>query len=328
LQINQLYFRITQALPLAVVFQLISRKLIQGIVMIFIVSILTFVLLASAGGDALTALRENPQISEETIEALRKTYGLDRPLYERYAGWLRNAASGDMGESLSFRAPVLGLVLRRLLNSFYLASTALFFALGLAFSLSLLSAMLRSAPLRVLIETIVLTSVSMPRILLSLLVLVLMAFTAGTSLQFGRDSFGLFLLTAAAFGIPLSGIFLAQIHSALEATMREDFVQLARAKGLSEWSVIFVHALRPSLNPVITLFGLSIGAMLGGSVIVESVLGWPGIGSLMVGAVRSRDVPLVMGIVLVSSVTVWFGNFLAELLQAINDVRIRAGNSA
>ncbi len=295
--------------------------------MIFIVSLITFALLASAGGDALTALRENPQVSEETIDALRRTYGLDRPLYERYAGWLLNAASGDMGESLSFRAPVLGLVLGRFLNSLYLASAALFFALGLAVSLSLLSALTRSASLRIFIEVIVLTTVSMPRILLSLLVLVLLAITAGTSLQIGRGSLTMFLLTAAALGIPLSGIFLAQIQSSLEATMREDFVQLARAKGLAEWAVIFRHALRPSLNPLITLFGLSIGALLGGSVIVESVLGWPGIGSLMVGAVRSRDVPLVMGIVLVSSLAVWSGNFLAELLQAINDVRIRAGNS-
>jgi peptide/nickel transport system permease protein len=105
--------------------------------------------------------------------------------------------------------------------------------------------------------------------------------------------------------------------------MREDFIKLARAKGLSEGTVILRHAIRPALNPVLTIAGLSFGAVLGGSVIVESVLGRQGLGTLMVTAVRGRDLPLVMGIVLFTSTAVWLGNALAELLQAINDKRIR-----
>ena len=105
--------------------------------------------------------------------------------------------------------------------------------------------------------------------------------------------------------------------------MREDFIKLARAKGLSESAVIFRHAVRPALNPVLTIAGLSLGGLLGGSVIVESVLGRQGLGTLMVSAVRGRDLPLVMGIVLLTSTAVWLGNALGELLQAINDKRIR-----
>jgi peptide/nickel transport system permease protein len=105
--------------------------------------------------------------------------------------------------------------------------------------------------------------------------------------------------------------------------MREDFIKLARAKGLGESSVILRHAVRPALNQVLTLIGLSLGAVLGGSVIVESVLGRQGLGTLMVSAVRARDLPLVMGIVLFTSAAVWLGNALGELLQAINDKRIR-----
>ncbi len=104
--------------------------------------------------------------------------------------------------------------------------------------------------------------------------------------------------------------------------MNEDFVQYARAKGLAEWVVIRRHALRAALNPFLTLFGLSLGGLLGGSVIVETVLGWPGIGALIVTAVRNRDVPVVMGVVLVASAAVWFGNTAAEFLQMLNDRRI------
>ncbi len=133
----------------------------------------------------------------------------------------------------------------------------------------------------------------------------------------------LFWLAALALSAPLISAFLAQFHGELQRTMREDFIKLARAKGLSESAVILRHAIRPALNPVLTIAGLSLGGVLGGSVIVESVLGRQGIGTLMVSAVRGRDLPLVMGIVLFTSTAVWLGNAIGELLQAFNDKRIR-----
>lgn len=105
--------------------------------------------------------------------------------------------------------------------------------------------------------------------------------------------------------------------------MNEDFIKLARAKGLSESAVIIRHASRAAIGPLLTLFGLSLGTLLAGSVIVETVLGWPGIGSLLVAAVRSRDLPVVMGVVLTASAAVWFGNAMAEILQMVNDKRLR-----
>jgi peptide/nickel transport system permease protein len=175
-----------------------------------------------------------------------------------------------------------------------------------------------------LIETIVVVTTSTPRIVLSLFALMIVAVFAGSSLNIASGSVSLFIICAVAMGLPLVGVFLAQFNEQLLLTMDQDFIQLARAKGLSEWKVILRHALRPALDPVISLFGLSIGVLLGGSVVVETILGWPGIGSLMVTAVRGRDVPLVMGIVLVASVAVWLGNTVAEFLQMANDKRIRA----
>ena len=273
----------------------------------------------AAGGDACQHF-ENTASIEQTWE--RRAIRPCRPVPIRFFNWFRAAAMGDLGSSITFRVPVSGLIVSRFVNTLYLATAAIFFALIVAIFLSFLSARLKSRAFRYVIDAVVLVFVSVPRILLSLLVLMLTAFLAGTPAQIGAGSLQMFVLTATALGLPLAGIFLGQFHEQLTGAMGEDFVQLARAKGLSEWTVIRRHASRAALVPLITLLGLSIGALLGGSVIVETILGWPGIGSLMVSAVRGRDVPLVMGIVLFSSLAVWIGNLAAEILQIINDKRL------
>lgn len=295
--------------------------------MILIVSAVTFALLSAAGGDALTALRDNPQISEETIEKLRRVYGLDRPLPVRFASWLGGALTGDLGESISYRVSVGGLIAVRLLNTMYLGAAALVFVLFVSISLSFLAARKPGKSMRFFIEALVLLTASTPRLVLALLVLMATAMMTGSAFAVGSGSLILFLLTAMVLASPLIAVFLAQGHEQLTAAMSEDFVSLARAKGLSEGVLIARHASRAALGPLLTLFGLSLGGLLGGSVIVETILGWPGIGSLTVSAVRTRDVPLVMGIVLVSSVAVWLGNTLAEVLQVVNDKRLRSDDA-
>jgi peptide/nickel transport system permease protein len=305
--------------------QLSIKKLIQGVAMILVVSAITFSLLSSAGGDALSGLRDNPQISETTIENLKKVYGLDRPFAERYGSWLFNAIKGDLGESFAFRVPVRTLAFSRLLNTAMLGISALTLAVGLSFLLAVLSTRYRSRVLSGSIELLILLTASTPRMVLALIALF-------ASLRFafafpdagGFNSFQL-ASVSVVLALPLISIYLAQLRAGLGDAMNEDFVRLARAKGLDEWRIILRHALRAALNPFLTISGLSLGGLLGGSVIVETVLGWPGIGALMVLAVRSRDVPLVMGIVIVTSIAVWIGNTIAEFLQLVNDRRLRTG---
>ena len=289
--------------------------------MVLIVSAVTFALLGLAGGDALTSLRDNPQVSAETIENLRRIYGLDQPMPVRYWRWLRGAVVGEMGESMYFRVPVSSLVWSRFLSTLLLGIAALAIALAVSFALAVAAARYKSKTLSGFIEFIVFFTASTPRIVLALIALIFVAQL--TTANSDAAPVAAFWLGAIALSAPLISIFLAQFHSGLSDTMNEDFVQLARAKGLSEGTVVRRHALRAALNPVLTIFGLSLGGVLGGSVIVETVLGRPGLGSLMVYAVRGRDFPLVMGIVLVTSATVWIGNTLAEMLQAMNDKRLR-----
>ena len=299
--------------------KLLLRKCLQGLMMILIVSAVTFALLGFAGGDALTQLRDNPQISDETIERLRSVYGLDQPLPVRYFRWLSGAVTGDLGESTYFRVPVSGLVWARSLNTFLLGTAAFAIALAFAVPLSLIGVRYKSMTIAAFIDSLILVSASTPRIVLALVTLAIsVRLTASV-----RSSAVLFWLVALVLSVPLISAFLAQFHGELQRMMREDFIMLARAKGLSESVVILRHAVRPALNPLLTIAGLSLGAVLGGSVIVESVLGRQGLGTLMVSAVRGRDLPLVMGIVLFTSTAVWLGNALGEMLQAVNDKRIR-----
>ncbi|MGB7201721.1 MAG: ABC transporter permease [Pyrinomonadaceae bacterium] len=303
---------------------LLIRKLIQGVLMLLVVSAITFVLLSAAGGDALSVLQDNPQISERTIENLRKVYGLDRPLIERYGSWLVNAATGNLGESIAFRIPVSTLVGSRFLNTLMMGVIALTLAISVSLLLAILSVMRGQPIVDTVIEILIFLTASTPRMVLSLLALLLSLSILPRGSAGGAQWFQL-IAGSIVLAVPLISIFLAQLVHGLKDVMEEDFIRLARAKGLSEWQVVSRHALRVSLNPFLTVAGLSLGGLLGGSVIVETVLGWQGIGALMVTAVRGRDVPLVMGIVLIASAAVWFGNTLAEFLQAMNDKRIRDG---
>lgn len=298
-------------------------KLIQGTAMLLAVSALTFFLLSSAGGDAFDALRENPQVSNETIERLRSVYGLDRPVASRYFAWLSSFATGDLGESLYFKMSVSSLVFTKLLYTTVLGFAALVIAWTIAIFLSYAAALRTSQTLDRAIEFLILVSASIPRIALSLFVLALMVWMSTESFGPQTGSLVSFILSAVVLAFPLISIFLAQTNSELRSAMDEEFVQLARAKGLDERTVIVKHASRAAMNPLITLFGLSLGGIISATVIVETILGWPGIGSLIVTAIRSRDIPLVMGIVVISSLAVWLGNAIAEMLQMLNDKRLR-----
>lgn len=304
-------------------FRFLIKKLLHGLLMILGVSIITFALLSAAGGDAFSGLRDNPQVSEQTINKLREVYGLDRPFLVRYGSWLGSAVQGDLGESFAFKMPVSGLVGARLQNTLMISLSALAISITVSLGLALISARYRSRLLEGAIDILILVAASTPRVVLAFIVLVISLRLSIAAPVAGETNSFLLISGAIVLAIPLISLFLAQIHDGLKEVMDEDFVRLARAKGLGEWTVVAKHALRVALNPFLTLFGLAFGALLGGSVIVETVLSWPGIGALMVSAVRGRDVPLVMGIVLVASAAVWIGNTLAEVLQVVNDPRIQ-----
>lgn len=302
------------------------RKVILGVVMFFGVSAITFGLLSAAGGDALTSLSENPQVSQETVDRLRAVYELDRPLTIRYLKWLGGLVQGDLGESFLYRTPVLGLLLARSLNTAMFAVAGLVIALGIAFPSAYLIVRTRSPWLDSLADVVVSLTASIPRMVAALVALLILISISGRSFA-GDRSLRALVLGALVISLPVIAVILAQAKGELARAVDLAFVQFARSKGLSERAVILRHALREALNPLLTIGGLSIGTMVSGSVVVETILGWPGIGSLLVAAVKGRDVSLVMGIVVATSVVVWLANTVAEIFQMINDPRLRSAEA-
>ncbi len=314
--------------------KLIVYRLAQSLLSLVIVTALVFALLAAAGGDALTALIEDPLASEATIDEMRRIYGLDRGLAARYWHWLSKALRGDLGESFFYHAPVAGLVVARLMKTMVLGVVALVFAWAVSLALGIPAARRPRGWIDRLCELVVTLSASTPRIVMALALLTLVSGTSlltlgGAASEDGiAASFAQVLLAALALSMPLIALFLAQVREGVRDSLNCDFVRTARAKGLSERAVIFRHALRTALNPLITISGYSLGGVMSGSVIVETILNWPGLGSLSVVAVRSRDVPLLMGVVLVTATAVFVCNLLADILLCLNDPRLRETSSA
>jgi peptide/nickel transport system permease protein len=317
------------------VLKLIAYRLMQTIVTLLIVTMLTFALLAAAGGDAVNSLGDDRLASEATIQQMRQIYELDQPLPVRYWRWLSNTARGNLGESFFYHAPVSSLLLPRLWNTAILAFLALLIAWAVALTLGTVAARRRNSWADKLCEVLILLSASTPRIVLALVVLALAsemswlsvgnssAVSGNSSLADNSASFMRVLLPAFVLAVPLIALFLAQVREGVREALNEDFVLVARAKGLRERDILICHALRAALNPLITIFGYSLGAVMSGSVIVETILGWQGLGHLSVVAVRSRDVPLLLGIVLITATAVFMGNLTSDILLHLNDPRLR-----
>jgi peptide/nickel transport system permease protein len=319
-----------RTIRVAAVLKLILSRALQGADVLLIVSALTFALLAAAGGDALSEMTSDLGASEAALAELRRVYGLDQPLAARYANWLGNLARGRLGESFYYHAPVAAIIWPRLVRTLALAAVALLLAVSFSLVLGALAARRRGGLWDRASELVILLTASTPRIVLALVALAIVARTswfpvggtgAGETLADFRPL--RILPPAVVLALPLVALFLAQAREGLSHALAQDYVQVARAKGLPERVVIMRHALRDALNPIITLFGYAFGSVVSGSVIVETVLGWPGLGALSVNAVRHRDVPLLMGVVMVTATAVLLGNLVADILLRLNDPRLR-----
>lgn len=308
--------------------KLILSRLLQGVLVLLILSFLIFALLARAGGDAVSRL-ETSRGSNETVENIRRIHGLDRPLMERYRNWLGEAARGDLGHSLILQAPVWRLIRLPLLRTVILATIALLIAWAVSLTVGIAAARRPGSLIDRLCSVIILIAASTPGPALALLGLALVYSTPlinvvgpAPNADAGVLSFRV-IPPAIIMSVPLLAIFLAQTRVAIREALDEEFVRVARARGAPEWMVLLRHALRPAAGPLITVLGLSLGSVMSGSVVVETVMGWPGLGQLTVSAVETRDVPLVLGVTLAAAAAVMAGNLAADVLQRLNNPRLR-----
>lgn len=308
--------------------KLILSRLLQGVLVLLVISFLIFALLTRAGGDAVSRL-DNSRSSEETKENIRRINGLDRPLMERYRNWLAEAARGNLGNSLILHAPVWSLIRLPLLRTVALVTVAMSIAWLISLTLGVVAAPRAGSAIDRLCSLIILLAASTPRLALALLALAFISSTpltdfigATTNSGVGVWSFRV-IPPAIILSVPPLSLFLAHTRVAVREALNEEFVCVARARGAPEWMVLLRHALRPAAGPLITIFGISLGSVMSGSVIVETVMGWPGLGQLTVSAVETRDIPLLLGVTLAMAAAVMAGNLVADILQRLNNPRLR-----
>jgi peptide/nickel transport system permease protein len=299
----------------------VIRRLIQSVFLVFGVSIVVFTLVRLIPGDpARFMLSESA--SPEQVEAMRRELGLDRPIPVQYLVFLGQAARGDLGTSLFYGEPTVDVLLSHLPATLLLASAALTFALAVAIPMGVLSAVRRDSPWDYLGMGVALIGQSVPAFWLGLMLVLVFAVYLKVLPSSGLGGPEHLILPAVTLGAYLMSLSTRLVRSGLLDVLHEDYVRTARAKGLTERGVVYGHAVRNMLIPLVTVLGLQLGTLLGGAVITETIFAWPGVGTLVYTAINARDYPLIQTAVLMLSVFFVVINLGVDLLYAYIDPRI------
>jgi peptide/nickel transport system permease protein len=315
--------------------------LLHGLLLLVGVSVLSFLLFDLAPGDFFEEMRLNPQISLETVATLRAQYGLDRPLPVRYFRWLRSVAKGEFGYSFAYNSPAAPLLGVRARNTLLLSATATALAwliaipigiwsaarqgrwgdratsAGTSFLLALPDLVLALALLWFAVRTGLLPSGGM----------VSLGFDGLSFLGKVKDLVAHLALPVAVLVLAMLPVLIRHVRSAMTDALASPFILAAKARGIPRRRLLFFYALPAASNSLISLFGLSISGLLSASLLVEVVMSWPGLGPLLLEAVLARDIYVVVGAVMVSTVFLLAGNLLADILLYASDPRIRMVNS-
>ncbi len=316
----------------------IAARVAQSLGLILAVIVLNFFLIQIAPGDAATAIAGDQSASDpEVLEEIREQYGLDRPVLVQLGIYIGNVVRGDLGDSIWFNEPVTSLLADRIGPTLLLSAAALGFAVVVGVAIGTAAARKPESLLSHAVTVLALIGFAMPAFWTGLLLLILIGVQfdffpvsgihdvdfEGNWIESWLDIGQHLILPALTLGI----IYLAQYSRLSRASMLEvlesDYVRTARAKGLSERSVVFKHGLRNGIIPVVTILGLQFGAVLSGAILVESVFAWPGLGRLAFEAVTRRDTPVLLGVLLLVSISVIVANLLTDVLYRIIDPRIR-----
>lgn len=310
---------------------LIARRLAQLVPTVLLLSIIIFSLQHLLPGDpALVLAGENPD--EATLAAIRAQYHLDQPLIVQYLYWLKGVATGDLGESMRHNRPVLELILLKLPVTLQLAVMGISIALVVGITAGVISALRQNSPVDYATNIASLAGISVPNFWLGIMLILFFSVHLGWLPASGFvspwEDLGMNLATtimpAFVLGTGIAGVIMRHTRGAMLQALGSDYVRTARAKGLNEWTVVFKHALRNALTPIVTLGALEFGALLSGAVLTEQIFTIPGFGKLIVDAVFTRDYPVVQGVVLVTSLFYIILNLLADIGYILVNPRLRS----
>lgn len=298
------------------------HRLLFTLPALFLVVTFVFLLIHLIPGDPVEQMLGEGARAADVAE-MRHALGLDAALGVQYAGYLKNLIVGNLGTSFRFNAPVRQVIVERYPATLQLALASLLVAILIAIPSGVEAALRRGKAAEQAIGFFTLLGISVPNFALGPILILVFAIEIGWLPVSGRGSLDHLVLPAVTLGGSMAAILTRMVRASMLEELSSDYVRTARAKGLPEWKVVYGHALRNGLIPVITIVGLQFGALLAGTIVTETIFSWPGIGRLTIQAIQARDYPLVQGCILAIALTYVIVNFLTDLVYSLVDPRIR-----
>lgn len=300
----------------------IARRLLGMIPTLLIVVVIVFLFVHILPGDP-ARLVAGSDADEETINLIRKDLGLDLPLPQQFLRYVEDLSQGNLGNSLRTKRPVTQEISERFMPTLWLTATSMAWSVLFGMGIGICSAVWRNRWPDRLGMTLAVSGISFPAFALGMILMQIFSVQFGWLPTVGADTWKHYILPSITLGAAVAAVMARFTRASFVEVIQEDFVRTARAKGLTETSVVFKHTLRNALIPVVTMMGLQFGFLLGGSIVVETVFNWPGLGRLLVDSVNQRDYPVIQGLVLMFSMEFILINLLVDVLYGAINPSIR-----
>ncbi|ART77043.1 nickel ABC transporter permease subunit NikB [Sutcliffiella horikoshii] len=306
---------------------IISSRLFQLIIIVLILSFATFILMKITPGDPVRALLKVDDVisTTEDKERVMEEYGFDKPILVQYVQWLWNVAQLDLGESIISKRPVLEIILDKLPATVALSVGGVIALFVIAVPLGVIGAVYEGKWPDYISRWFAILGASIPSFWLGLLLIYFFSLKWNLLPVMGKGTLAHFVLPSITLGIAMAPLYIKLLRERLVSTLQSTYIESAYARGLGRGRILLFHALRGSLIPLVTMFGLSIGSLLGGITVIEILFSWPGMGEMIVQAVMQRDYPLIQGYIMVVGVLVVMTNLIVDLLYLLIDPQIRHG---
>ncbi|WP_408913864.1 ABC transporter permease [Brucella pseudogrignonensis] len=300
----------------------IARRLIQTVMILIGISFVTFILLYLVPADPARQIAGR-SATAQTVENIREQLGLNLPFYEQYLRYLKGLVQGDLGRSYLQKTEVAALIWSRLPASLLLMAGAIFSELAIGLTMGVIAATRRGTRTDNALMIFSFVGVSAPQFVIGILMLYVFAVKLGWFPIGGYGTFMHLVLPSLTLGLLGAGWYSRMMRSSLLDVLRQDYIRTARAKGLARWKILLRHAMPNAILPIIAMIGIDIGLFMSGIVVVESVFGWPGIGQLAWQAIQRVDIPIIMGVTIVSAFAIVLGNLIADVITPLIDPRIK-----
>ncbi|MDM5221465.1 ABC transporter permease [Peribacillus sp. NJ11] len=296
-------------------FRILFRRFIEVVIFVLVITFISFLFVRLAPGDPVLSILQvdDVSITNEQVNELREELGFNDPLFVQYGDWFADFIQLDFGNSYLTNQPVMEMIMGGLPATLELTIGALLVMLGIAIPLGAFAALYRGSWVDQLSRTVSLLGAAIPSFWLGLLLIDLFAVRWGALPTMGRDGFRSLILPSVTLGLAITSVYVRLLRSSLIDSLSQDFIRAARSRGISEIRIFFVHAFRYSLPPVITVFGVSLGSLIGGVVVIEVIFAYPGIGKMVVDSIRSRDYPVIQGYLLIMAIIVFMVNSAVDL---------------